>query len=443
MIQAPNLNILTDMKLPDIIDIKLDNGANVSMMQFGTLPTVHMQIVLNVGSISEIKDNQQWLSTFLANMMKEGSAKLHGQEIVEIFASYGGSIDISASDDHLFINVNVLSEFIDEAIKIVADVIRNPRFPKSEENRIKSDLLRNLELMLVDPQSITSARLNKLLFGNHPYGREFPDSNNLLKFNNFMLKDFYKKSIKSSESRIYLVGNFDSRQVIEQLHKSFGNWNYGEGIKDSVPKLMSPGQWSLINRENALQSTIKIAVKIGQFNIANYHSFIVLNALLGGTFISRITTNIREDKGYSYSPISHLSINNNHCFWIQSADVSTEVTTDSLSEIFYEIKKLSKNKIPKLELDGMIMHLAGLHLIRFSTPRSIIGQLFHVDEIGIERTFYESYISSLKSVDGKSIQDLMSQFFSLDDFYIAIAGDKKIIDKKIQSMQEFININEV
>tara|TARA_Y100000748_G_scaffold203398_1_gene170367 strand:- start:250 stop:756 length:507 start_codon:yes stop_codon:yes gene_type:complete len=167
----------------------------------------------------------------------------------------------------------------------------------------------------------------------------------------------------------------------------------------------------------------------------------MINALLGGTFISRITTNIREDKGYSYSPISQLSVDKQYCFWTQSADVSTEVTKESFQEIFFEINRLTQKAPSSKELNGMITHLSGLHLIRFSTPRSIISQLFFADKLNIQRSFFESYISILRDFTPQSIFDQVNKSFN-DNYFIAIAGDKKNIYEKICKLKYFRKVNE-
>ena len=96
--------------------------------------------------------------------------------------------------------------------------------------------------------------------------------------------------------------------------KYIGDWEFGNGNAVKRPKLTQQNTWSLIDREEAHQSTIKLAMRLNNFSIDDYPRLIMINALLGGTFISRITTNIREDKGYSYSPISQLSVDKKYCF---------------------------------------------------------------------------------------------------------------------------------
>ncbi len=435
-----NINI-ADLQLPNIVDKKLANGINISLIEYGNLPLVNMQFIIDIGSLSEINNEQQWLTSFLANYLKEGSKQYNGSSIIDLFASYGGSIEISSSDDNLYINAEVLSKFANNAIQIIADILRNPHFPTQEQKRIKDDLLRNLDLLQVDPQALTSARLNHLIFQDHPYGREFPHKKNIEKFNSSKLQSFYRNAIDSSKTKIYLLGKFDMHQVDEQLDNSFGDWNFGYGKKIKPPKLTEDNTWSFINREDAHQSTIKLAMRLNNFSLKQYPSLILINALLGGTFISRITTNIREDKGYSYSPISQLSVDKKYCFWTQTADVSTEVTQESFKEIFFEIKRLTKKAPSIKELNGMITHLSGLHLIRFSTPRSIISQLFFADKLEIQRSFFESYISALQDLTSQMIFDQVNESFN-DNYFIAIAGDKKNVYEKICNLKEFASVNE-
>ena len=217
------------LKLLDIEDLVLDNGIKISMMQFGNLPVVSMQFITNIGAIAESKITQQWLTSFVANLLKEGSSNYSGEEIVSLFASYGGSIDIHCSDDNLFINIEVLSSFATHAIQIVADILTNPLFPINEQARIREDLLRNLELIQVEPQALTSARLNHLIYPDHPYGREFPQAKYLKKFTSKAAHQFYKSSLKSSQTSIYIVGQFHRKEVVRALEKSLGEWDSYNG----------------------------------------------------------------------------------------------------------------------------------------------------------------------------------------------------------------------
>lgn len=434
-------NEISDLKLLDIEDLVLDNGIKISMMQFGNLPVVSMQFITNIGAIAESKITQQWLTSFVANLLKEGSRHYNGEEIVSLFASYGGSIDIHCSDDNLFINIEVLSSFATHAIKIVTDILIHPLFPANEQVRIREDLLRNLELIKVEPQALTSARLNHLIYPDHPYGREFPQIKDLKKFTSKIASQFYKSSLNSSKTSIYIVGQFNRTEVTHTLEKLLGEWDSNKGKEIKSPVIAKNNQWSFIDRENAHQSTLKIAIKMNNFSLNDYHALIAINGLLGGTFISRITTNIREDKGYSYSPISSMHISKKYCLWIQNADVSSEVTCESLKEIFYEIRRLYSKPPSTAELSGMVTHLSGLHLIRFATPRSIINQLFFLDKLGLDRGFYESYISNLKQLTPKKIIEQMHKSFN-ENYIIAIAGDKKLLYEKTKSMKEFTNISE-
>ena len=248
--------------------------------------------------------------------------------------------------------------------------------------------------------------------------------------------------MSSTKTKIYIIGQFNNKEIFSQLEKTFGDWFFGQGHQAKSPKITSQNTWSMIDRQGAHQSTMKIAMHISDFSIKDYTPLIVVNALLGGTFISRITTNIREDKGYSYSPISQLSIDRKYCFWTQTADVSTEVTVESLKEIFLEINKLTRYAPSFKELDGMVAHLSGLHIIRFSTPRSIIAQLFFADKIGIKRSFFESYITNLRQLTPEFVHEQINRSFN-KEYFIAVAGDKKIVYEEISKLKQFKKIKEL
>ena len=156
-----------------------------------------------------------------------------------------------------------------------------------------------------------------------------------------------------------------------------------------------------------------------------------MNSLLGGSFASRITSNIREQKGYTYSPFSQVETRTRLGFWYETADVTTAVTGPAMKEILYEVDRLRKEPPSDQELKGFQTYLAGLFVLRNTiSPDAVIRQLHFVDSQGLSRSFLTEYVPKVMAVKPQDIQAVTVKYIVPDQMATVIVGDKaKIADQ--------------
>ena len=156
------------------------------------------------------------------------------------------------------------------------------------------------------------------------------------------------------------------------------------------------------------------------------------NTLLGGYFSSRIVRNIREDKGYTYSPFSSITSHYRDAFWRQEADVSTEFTGASLKEIFFEIERLQNEPPPGEELSGVKNYRAGIFVLQNSTPERIINQLSFLDLHGLEDVYLTNYVQNIHAITAEKVREIAKTYLTREKMTIVIVGDVKKIKSQIQ-----------
>jgi predicted Zn-dependent peptidase len=320
----------------------------------------------------------------------------------------------------------------------MADVIRNPRFPESELPRLKNDRIRDLSIALTDPNQVALARFNKVLYPDHPYGRFFPTEEMLKSYTIDQIKAFYAGNFGAARMHIYVAGKFDQAKMESAIRKSFGDWKRGPEAAANVPKPVSTRSISIIDRPGAPQSTIYLGLPVVDPTQGDYKALLVTDALLGGSFASRITTNIREQKGYTYSPRSSVSSRYHDAYWTEYASVTTSVTGASLKEIFYEIDRLQKAPPSAEELKGIQNYLAGVFVLRNSTPDGIIGQLVFLDLQGLPDSYLTSFVKDIYAVTPEQVQEMTKKHLRVEDMVIVIAGDRKQIEKQVSPFGKII-----
>jgi predicted Zn-dependent peptidase len=165
----------------------------------------------------------------------------------------------------------------------------------------------------------------------------------------------------------------------------------------------------------------------------------VMDAILGGAFASRITKNIREDKGYTYSPTSELSVRYRDSYWAENADVTTTVTGPSIKEIFAEIDRLQAEPPSKEELTGIQNYLAGTYVLQNSSRGGITGQLDYMDLHGLPPTYASTYVKQVYAVTPQQVMEVAKTHLQDDQATIVIVGDRKVIEEQVKAFGAIVD----
>lgn len=407
----------------------LKNGMKVTLVPYGSVPKVTVTAVVRAGNLNEA-EQQTWLANVAGTMLKEGTATRTGAQIAEEAARMGGQVSVGVGNDTTSATADVLSEFGPQAVALLADVLQRPSFPASELARIKADRVRQLTIARTQPGSLANERFRRLLYPNHPYGRVFPSEAMIAGFTIDDVKKFYTDNYGAARTNLYIVGQFDAAAMRKAVTSAFEGWARGSAPVINIPKPVAARALHLINRPNAPQSTLYVGIPAVDPSSPDYVPFVVMNALLGGSFGSRITSNIREAKGYTYSPQSLLSTRYRDAYWVEIADVTTAVTGPSLKEIFFEIDRLQKEPPTAAELQGIKNYLAGIFVIQNSSRAGIIGQLAFLDLHGLGDDYLNTYVQKVLAVTPADVQRAAQRHLQSDKMAIVVVGDKaKIADQ--------------
>ena len=311
--------------LPAKREITLPNGMGVTLVPYGVVPKVDVQLVMRVGNVDE-GPNQVWLADLMGDLMEEGTTTRSAETIARDAAGMGGAVRVSVDADQTTVGGSALGEFAPGMVRLIADVARHPSFPDSELARVKANRVRDLAIQKSQPQSLALEKFRAVLYRDHPYGRLFPTAEMVQGYTVAQIRSFYDAHVGASASHLYVVGHFDAAAVERAAREAFGDWKAGNAAAPSVPKPTSTREIYLVDRPGAVQSTIYLGLPVADPSSPDYIPLLVTDALLGGSFASRITSNIREQKGYTYSPFSTVSSRYHDAYWAEVADVTTNVT---------------------------------------------------------------------------------------------------------------------
>ena len=421
-----------EYRLPASATIELPNQMKVTLIPFGNIPKVTISVAVQAGNVHEGSDS--WLADLTGQMLLQGAAQLDSDELAVASANMGGEVGVSVGVNATRVGIDVLSEFDTAAIALLADVLRQPALPESELERVRNNLLKNLSISRQQPGTLADQAFRKALFADHPYGSGLPDPTAFGALTIEQVRDFHQTNFGARGAHIYIAGQFNRDAVIAAVRREFGDWQVGaESALPLPPSTPAPGL-TFIDRVDAPQSTVYLGLPVVDPRNPDYIGLSLLNTLLGGSFSSRITSNIREDKGYTYSPRSRISVNKNSGYWVETADITTNVTGPAIDEIFNEIERLQTQAPGADELTRSKNYRIGTFVLGNATRSGLISQLAYLNTHGLTLDYLTSYVERLNAVSPQEIQRLAGKYLNVADMTLVVVGDPLIVPAQLDAL---------
>jgi len=416
--------------LPEKDTFELPNGLRVTLVQIGSVPKATVRIVIRSGNLNE--GDQTWLADLSGDFLLEGTASRNSEDIAREAAAMGGQVTVTVTEDRTTISGDALSDFVPQMAALLADVARNPEFPASELERLKRDRLRQLSVARTRPQQMALAAFRKAMYGDHPYGRLLPDEDQLAGYTLDAARNFYSDNFGAQRTHVFVAGMFDATATRAALESAFDDWKRGPGILLNVPEpVEGKVVVDMIDRPGAVQSNVYLGLPTPDPSSEDWIPLQISNTLLGGFFSSRITRNIREDKGYTYSPRSAVSTRYRDAYWVQTAAVTTDVTGLAIQEILYEIDNLANNPPPIAELDGVKNYAAGVFVLQNSTRSGIINVLSYLDLHELPESYLTNYVSDVFALTPEQISETVSKYLREEDMTLVVVGDRGQVSEQV------------
>lgn len=418
-----------DFVLPPKETFALDNGLSATLVPYGTLPKVAVLLVVRSGNLNE-SENEVWLADLAGTLMKEGTKRRTAEDIAAAAAKMGGEINVGVGLDLSTVGGDVLSEFGPELVRLIADIVQNPLFPETEIERLKNDLRRRLSIQMSQPQTLALAKFRKILYGDHPYGRVLSTPDVIQSFTVEKVRNYYRKNFGAGRSHIYVAGRFDKKAVKKAIEEALGGWERGPDPLIFPARTESPRAVHIVDRPGSQQSILYVGLPVIDPSHKDWQALQVTNAILGGaSFLSRITINIREDKGYTYTPSSQLSWRYRDAYWLQFASVGNEVTAPALKEILYEIDRLRREPPPQEELKRIQNFMTGNFVLQNSSRQGIVNGLSFVSLQGLDPSYLSTWVQKVHAVTPADVQMIAQTYFLPEKMTIVIVGDKNKIEE--------------
>ncbi len=417
----PPFSRITEIELPQLEHLKLENGTEVFLLKSDTKDVVKIDFIFEAGSSHH---PCPLVAGATNSMLAEGTKNHSGAKLAEFFDFHGALFQAATDHDFGSLTLITLAKFASKMVPLLAEIIKEPCFPENDLKVYLSKRKQNFLIASEKTKILAKRKFNEMIFGSsHPYGRIIQLSD-FDKININTLKDFHSRHYSPANCRILVSGKFDS-QVPELLNQHFGKteWPVSNYIplKKDLPEPCDLHK-AFIEKPGAMQSAIQIGRVLFPKSHPDYKGMLVLNTILGGYFGSRLMTNIREDKAFTYDIGSSIvSLKNTNYFAIIS-EVASNVAQDAVKEIYIEIEKLQTDLVATEELDRVRNYMAGEMLNLFDGPFAQSDSFRSLNDHGLEFGFYNEILHTIWHISNEQLRELARKYFSHDMLYEVIAG---------------------
>ncbi|MCS7004479.1 MAG: insulinase family protein [Cytophagales bacterium] len=407
---APNVQPFNDFELVKPVYYYLDNRTCVWVLYSDMQPIINMQILLNAGKWHEPK---QGLAPLLGKMIAEGTKQHNSQQIHEFFDSLGIFWDISTGVDQTQMNFYAMSKHFEKLLYMVAELLTEATFPPKELEQFKQKIIQQIQINKQKTNQEANLLSRECLYGNsHPYGYRLTEEL-VQTVQSEDLLCFYHQAICASPFHIILSGEISEKHLIS-LNKTIGSLSI---CSDTQPLVVHTKNSShptriVVEKENALQTSIRVVCPLFVKKHPHQIPFGVLNEVLGGYFGSRLMKNLREKHGFTYGVHSTITFMRHEGFFSIGTDVNKEHRDAALEQIKFEIERLCQQLIPEEELTIVKNYMSGVYLKSVNTPIAIADLYKNISYHQLPDNYFDHYISHINSVTAEELLELSQKYLS-------------------------------
>ena len=404
-----------NLTLKPYTKFSLSNGAPVYYINDGTEEVALIEMVFNAGNSYE---NKNLVAATANYLIKNGTTKKTALEINEHFEYYGAYLNRSCHNETSIITLHCLSKHLKVLLPVVKEILTESIFPEQELEIFKQNSIQRLSVNLQKCDFVANRLIDQYLYGaEHPYGRvsSVADINAITRED---LVVFFDNFYRNANCKIFAAGKLplDFEQT---LNDHFGDLNLNENIPAITHKreMSSEKKSRVINDTNGVQGAIRIARDFPNRHHPDFKKAQILNCLFGGFFGSRLMSNIREEKGYTYGIHSFLENHIRESAWVISTEAGKDVCEATVEEVYKEMKILREEVTDDEELLLVKNYMMGITLGDIDGPFHTMSRWKSLIVNGLDENYFYDSMNTIKSISAEEIKELSNKYLVPEDFF--------------------------
>lgn len=420
-LEAPALQLPKAIVIPEAASEMLPGGFPLVTVNSGSQEVMRIEFVFSAGTLYEPIPQ---LATAVSALLDEGTSRHTSAELAEILDSYGAYFETDCGQDWATVTLFTLSKYVDQTLPLVLELINDPIFPQDEIDTYLTQVRQRLAVSLEKTDYLARRHFLRVIFGDRHPVAHFPDLSDFNNISRDQLIAFHNSHYKSGLRMVTIAGKFPE-SAVETIKGCILSASLSNGVKvpDNVFEFPQPYSFRLA-KNGAVQSSIRIGMRLFDRHHPDYFKFVLLNTVLGGYFGSRLMSNIREDKGYTYGIGSAMVSLREEGYFFISTEVGADVTGAALEEIYKEIELLKTEPVDEEELEMVRNYMLGTFIKGVDGAFQLADRFKAIHMHGLDYSYFQRYLEKIRTIEPDEIMQLANKYLVSTAFYELVVGHK-------------------
>jgi len=420
----PEVGPMRPYKAPARAQWRLANGMQAVLVTDRRLPLVTAKLAVRSGGAA-FGPEDAGLSDALAELLTDGTDRLSSKAIADAADDYGGRLWARADADSVTLESYCLSEFSGKMFELMAAVARRPSFPQAEVALRKKNMAEELQVSRAESDFLAGVAFYRKLFGSHPYGITAATESSIARIGRARLLEAHKRLFTPRNALLIVVGDISLDQAKKMAERNFGGWKGGAApaAASAVASGARRRRIYLVDRPGSVQVSLFLGNLAMREDHPDYFNFLVANQVLGGSFASRLVSDVRETRGYTYRISSRVESRLTAGIFRVRTPVRNEVVEAALDAILGHLDRIRSKQISSEELAKAKNYLAGSFVRGLETQDGVASALLHIKLHRLPEDFLDHYVEKVQAVETPAVLRAATTYIRPDELVIVAVGD--------------------
>lgn len=427
--RAPVSKEVLKVTLPKPQEAELASGLRLMVLEDRRLPRVSFQIVIPGAGGYYDPVEMVGLSSYTAQMMREGTTSRTSQQISQELETMAASLFVGASTSGPSASVSggSLTEHFDTLFGMAADVLLNPSFPEDEWNRLKARTRTQLTQQRAQPGFLAAERFSRLVYADHPAGRISATPATLDAITRAAMVGAHGARFVPDHAVIAFAGDLSMAEARKLVDARLGSWKKAGTAKPAVSEPAAAGgaKVQLVVRPNSVQTNLTVGTQSLVRSDPDFVPLTVANRILGGP-MGRLFRDLREQKGYTYGVGSSFSALSHRGAWQAGTSVRNEVTGPALRDLLGHLRQMIEQPVDQAELDDARRGITGSFALALENPQQVLGYYLEIWQYGLPKDYWEKYPAMVSAVTANHVQRVAKKYWDPARLNIVAVGNADV-----------------
>lgn len=432
-VSRPELGRPARIGVPNVRERTLASGLRIVAVRRPTVPLVELRLRVPFAGAARTHLAR---TSVLTESFFTGTDRYDARSLAELIQSLGGSLGASADADRLAVGGSALAESLTPFLRLVGELLTANAYPARDVAGERDRVAEEVAIARTTPSALAGEAVSRRLFGQHPYGRDLPTPEEIHGVTPAALRRLHARQVSPAAALLVLVGDLAPARALDAAEAALGSWLPDGHSPVSLPPVpvFEPGGIALLDRPGAVQTSLRVVAPAPQRTDEDFAALALANTVFAGYFSSRLVANIREDKGYTYSPQAGVNHAELASYLSVDADVATEVTAPALVETRYEMAKVAAAPVTQDELDAARRYLVGTLALSTASQAGLATTLARLLDAGLDASWLRSYPAALANVTVDGAFEAAQRWLAPAASATVLVGDASRIESGVAAL---------